>query len=341
MLVWSVQFQCAQIMAALSQQAVRGERDLMDHPFEVGKMYRNRNGEYVVVAIKEPLMLIRYDDGTSLRTRIRVQKRIWENIQMEAADERERERRQAGRRAGGAGPRGSRATPRGQKAAALVDSDFGTSVAGTSWRARSHLGGLLAQELSLATPYEFQSYAVPRQPWVRIVNPDRYSAEKKYQVAKFVFGLDAEEATFGFYIERNDGPMDEGWHWTSMIAALQADGALRGELQAAMTAHRLEWRMRAHGMQAPVAVITAAGEALEWAQPGDESPEPLFWPAFVEWLGALDPDKWWNLWLVTSLPKAEALAAGLGVATAAVSVFRSLLPLYEASASLGRFAASG
>ncbi len=313
----------------------------MDHPFEVGKMYRNRHGEYVVVAIQDPLMLIRYTDGTSLRTRISIQKRIWDNIQMEAAAERERERLQASRREESRGPRGRRVARRGQMAEALVESDFKASVAGTSWRARSHLGGLLAQELSLATPHEFQSYAVYRQPWVQIAHPERYDAAKKQQQAKFVFGLGAEQATYGFYIERNNGPMDTSWHWPSMIGALRVDGRLHGEVQTAMQAHRLEWRIHGHAGPAPIAIVTAAGDALQWAPPGDEPPQPLSWPAFVEWLGALDPETWWNLWLVASLPRAEAQAAGLAVADAAVSVFRSLLPLYEASAGLGRFGRRG
>ncbi len=35
----------------------------MDHPFEIGKQYRNRNGIYEVLAIEEPKMRIRYEDG--------------------------------------------------------------------------------------------------------------------------------------------------------------------------------------------------------------------------------------------------------------------------------------
>ena len=35
----------------------------MSHPFEVGKTYRNRNGEYVVQAVEGERMTIRYEDG--------------------------------------------------------------------------------------------------------------------------------------------------------------------------------------------------------------------------------------------------------------------------------------
>jgi hypothetical protein len=309
----------------------------MDHPFEVGKMYRNRRGEYSVVAIQEPLMLIRYSDGTTLRTRVDLLARIWANIQFEAAAEREEERlaasREVRRRGGGA----RRAVIQGRKAEALREADFQAGVSGTTWRARTHLGGLLAQGLSLATPYEFQSYAVYRQAWAQVALPDHYDVKYKRRQAKFVFGLDAGQVTYGFYIERNDGPMDEGWHWPRMVRILEVDGALQAELQVAMRMQALEWRMVAHARSEPLAVVTATVDALQWARSVDDVPEPLSWAEFAAWLGALDPEIWWNLWLVTGLPKADALDAGLAIADSAVAVFRALLPLYEASAGLGRF----
>jgi hypothetical protein len=51
------------------------------HPFKVGKQYRNRNGEYKVISINEPNMVIRYLDGGTMESLIAVQARIWENIQ--------------------------------------------------------------------------------------------------------------------------------------------------------------------------------------------------------------------------------------------------------------------
>lgn len=51
------------------------------HPFRVGKQYRNRDGEYQVVSIDEPNMVIRYLDGRTVISAITLQARIWENIQ--------------------------------------------------------------------------------------------------------------------------------------------------------------------------------------------------------------------------------------------------------------------
>lgn len=51
------------------------------HPFQVGKQYQNRDGEYYVVSIDEPNMVIRYTDGRTIESSIELQERIWYNIQ--------------------------------------------------------------------------------------------------------------------------------------------------------------------------------------------------------------------------------------------------------------------
>jgi hypothetical protein len=52
-----------------------------EHPFQVGKQYRNRDGDYHVISITEPNMVIRYLDGRTIESSIILQARIWENIQ--------------------------------------------------------------------------------------------------------------------------------------------------------------------------------------------------------------------------------------------------------------------
>ncbi len=52
-----------------------------EHPFEVGANYHNRDGDYQVISIDEPNMVIRYVDGRTLESSILLQARIWENMQ--------------------------------------------------------------------------------------------------------------------------------------------------------------------------------------------------------------------------------------------------------------------
>ncbi len=55
----------------------------MDHPFRIGQRYRNRDGEYEVIRIEDPEMVIRYLDGTTIESSIALQARIWERLQEE------------------------------------------------------------------------------------------------------------------------------------------------------------------------------------------------------------------------------------------------------------------
>jgi uncharacterized protein YqiB (DUF1249 family) len=57
----------------------------MDHPFEIGKKYRNRSGAYEVLAIQEPKMAVRYEDGRQALVTIATQARIWQALKDEAS----------------------------------------------------------------------------------------------------------------------------------------------------------------------------------------------------------------------------------------------------------------
>lgn len=55
-----------------------------DPPFETGGIYRNRQGEYEVLAIEFPNMRIRYvKDGREQKVKVDTQARIWKNIRNE------------------------------------------------------------------------------------------------------------------------------------------------------------------------------------------------------------------------------------------------------------------
>lgn len=48
--------------------------------FEVNGVYRNRVGQYEVLAINGPKMKVRYEDGNEAELNVNIQARIWENI---------------------------------------------------------------------------------------------------------------------------------------------------------------------------------------------------------------------------------------------------------------------
>lgn len=48
--------------------------------FEVNGVYRNRMGEYTVLALNGQRMTVRYNDGSEAELNVNIQARIWENI---------------------------------------------------------------------------------------------------------------------------------------------------------------------------------------------------------------------------------------------------------------------
>ncbi|MFO7540066.1 MAG: hypothetical protein R6X32_18660 [Chloroflexota bacterium] len=56
---------------------------MMDHPFTIGGRYQNRNGSYKVLSLADDQMTILYENGRVHTANIRLQARIWENIEME------------------------------------------------------------------------------------------------------------------------------------------------------------------------------------------------------------------------------------------------------------------
>lgn len=64
--------------------------------FEIGEKYANRKGEYTVLEIHEPKMMVEYQDGTTAELNINIQQRIWENIMAETEIRQSRSSRSKG-----------------------------------------------------------------------------------------------------------------------------------------------------------------------------------------------------------------------------------------------------
>lgn len=293
----------------------------MQGPFEVGEQYRNRDGEYEVVEIDNPHMTIEYtDDGRIIETTVALQARIWRNILMD-----ERAKREARERAKRAKRRRRRKQRRGRKFQGLDASDFKTGITGTSWRRREDLGGRLAQKMTDDTPHFFQSHAMYRKPEVHIAQPEYYERKKKERKAKYFFRLDEESATFGLYIEKKDGPMDESWHWVHLIDGLPEK---QRTIDEAMREHDLRWEAYTEEEEL-IATVEAEEEQLLWK--GPDGADEIGWTEFAERLDDIEKDTWCNLYLLGEMEKSEALSAGTDLGDQVAEVYQDLLPLYVAS----------
>ncbi len=297
----------------------------MKHPFQVGGRYRNRQGEYEIVSLDGSKMVIRYSNGSVLKTSVELQARIWQNIQAEES------MRPRVEKAGSLSRRRRQGGQRGLEFQGLQDHDFQKGMAGTSWRARSSLGGLLAQRMSDTTRHFFQSYAIYRRAEVHVAQPTYYDTETKWRQAKFVFALNPKSAWYGFYIEKNEGPMDDTWHWPNFLGALESEPKLRQEVELAMRRLGLRWGVDVGADGGLIAQVKALPTGLMWEWEDRAETEDIQWPTFIQRLRDIGTEKWCDLYLCTSIVKDLSIAAGVRLVDTVTEVYRALLPLYEAS----------
>jgi hypothetical protein len=102
------------------------------HRLEVGSTYENEKGPFLVLAIQGEWMLIEWDDGEQLKTKVAFPQKVQQRMEMEACQPK---------------TGGSRNAPvwMGRSFTGLQPTDFPEDVAGTHWRSREQLGGAVAR----------------------------------------------------------------------------------------------------------------------------------------------------------------------------------------------------
>ena len=309
----------------------------MSHPFEVGKIYRNRIGQYTVQEIVGDRMTIRYEDGKMLVTSARIQSRIWENIQFEhqmaMAEERQRlavEERKAARRRAARAKR-ERAKP---KFAGFVESDFEPKKRGIAWKTRKDLGRVLAYELTERVEGTFGHWIVPRRSKVEVARQDDFDAENRELNAAFLIAADEEGLSFGFNVSKPAGRSKAAWPWRALLDRLANTKTLGKELHEALAEHELQldvWAMTKSYQQ--VARITAEGEGFVWQQEDAEQEvtRQMDGEELAEYLKSVTPTKRCELHVRKQLPAKKTIKAGAKVSGEILKVLEALMPLYDAS----------
>ena len=303
----------------------------MKQTFQVGEKYRNRQGEYEVISIDGSQMVIRYLKGGTIETTVALQSRIMANLQAEELSEQPKQKSPSRQRSKGK----RKKTAKKSAFQGLQEHDFQKGVVGTSWRARTGLGGLLAQEMTKATGQSFQSYAIYRRSMVHIVRTNDYDKKTKWQKSKFMLELSPEGAEYGFSIEKNNGPMDASWHWPAFLSALENNQQLSQKIMDAMRQLNLSWKIfESAASESDIILSTtqvkASPTGLIWER-GDDQQEEIDWPTFVQRLHNLDTENWHDLYLSAWMPKKQTIDAGVHFAGRVTKVYRALLPLYDAS----------
>jgi hypothetical protein len=306
----------------------------MSHPFEVGKTYRNRAGEYVVLSIDDDTMKIRYVGGTTLETSVSIQARIWENIQFEKQMARTEERRQQAREARLEARRRTQRARTRPKFEGFEQDDFEAKARGIAWSSRKELGRVLAFELNHRTKGDFGYWIIPREEGVHLGRKKHFERDDRDSMAVLFVRTDGAGVVYGLRVSRPSGEVDPGGHWAALLNALDSDAQVRGALRSAMEVHELN--LDVYAMQisyGQVGRITVEDSGFLWQHETaeQEMTRPMDWDALVEYLQGVAPDKRCDVFVRGRFTVDDALKAGAGIPKEMADVFESLVPLYDAS----------
>jgi hypothetical protein len=307
----------------------------MSQPFQEGKTYRNRVGEYEVQAIDGDELTIRYVSGTTLDTKASLQSRIWENIQFEEQMAREEERRLLAKQAALAARKRS---ARAKKAKAkpmfqgFQESDFEPKKRGLAWSTREEMGRSVAVELGKRTGEEFGQWIVPRKQAVHIGRVGHYERGTRERQSAFFVATDEQGVTFGFRVGNPGGKGQADWPITSFFATIAEDGKPRRELRAAMKKYELYLDVYATDVSyGQVAQVFWRPRGFLWQHEtaDQEMTRKMNWPDVVEYLQTVSPDKQSDIVLLKKFDPDYALKAGKDLVGEMATIFEDLLIVYN------------
>lgn len=311
----------------------------MSHPFEVGKTYRNRVGEYVVLAIEEDKIKIRYVDGGTLETDVQTQSRIWENIQFEERASRAEERRRLAQEARLAARQRTRQIKAKPEYSGFQAGDFESRARGIAWQNRQILGRLLSFELRKRTKAPFSHWIVPRQPEIHLAHRDYYNREARERNSAFFVTVAEEGVTYGLQVGKPAGATKPTWAWTRTLAALAEGEQMQSVVRATLEKYDLSLNLYTmqtkYGLVGQITPAHEGGEFLWRHETADqEIVRPMDWDRVVEEIQSVTAEERSDLRIAKQLPPGEAVERGSEIVDELVSVFRGLLPVYETSIGL-------
>lgn len=292
--------------------------------FKVGESYENRLGTYEVTERKTPLLVIRYHEtGRLQEVEEELQERIVRNLM--------RERELALRPAEERRPATKAARPRRKRAKfeGFAHADFEGKIAGTSWRAKTGLGGVIAEALTDTSGEPFDSWAPNRQTAVYITNPDECGAQFLADSAQFFILTSEVGLSYGLSIQRPAEAAEGATAWDRLLSTLTDDEEVSARLSDLLTDGTVElsWYGQTWGMSeretvrgAEDGLISDRGAVVE-----SDTFEDI-----IERLNEAPQDENLILTIDSSMSQDDAVKAGASIADTVVALFEALIFLYRA-----------
>ena len=206
-------------------------------------------------------------------------------------------------------------------------------LAGSAWRGRNSLGGLLAATLRSTLKRPYKSWGVRRRLELHIANENHYSSLDPFPFPKlFVYSKD--RVAFGFYIEAPLNPSHrdfaEHTYWRAFRKKLIENPKVSEVLLKAMEKHQLtlgDYYREEGGVLGGNFKVQDGSILFESAI----DTKTMKSDEFIHRITEPDSSEWMDLHLFSVLEKSTALKLKGEVATPILAVLQDLAPLYEFS----------
>ena len=211
-------------------------------------------------------------------------------------------------------------------------------LAGSKWRARHSLGGLLAKTLRTTLKRPYKSWGVRRRLELHIANENHYSSDDPFPFPK-LFVYSKERLAFGFYIEAPLDPTHEDvskyTYWRAFRRRLQGDKNVSETLLRTMEKHQLtlaDYYRRDDGVFRGRFRVHEG--SIKFESDSTSSVDNMSKGEFIHRITEPNTTEWMDLHVFTEMDKATALGLKGEVATPILSVLQDLAPIYELSIAL-------
>lgn len=293
--------------------------------FTAGEHYENRLGEYEVLEVKTPMLLIRYAaTGRLQEVEQELQERIVRNLRREQAiASKAVEERNKPVEAKGPARRKRARFP------GFADTDFAGKIQGTSWRSKTGLGGVVAEQLTDVTGDTFDSWAPNRQTAVYIASPDLCGAEHLHDSAQYFIMTTPTDVTYGLMVQRPADSVEGATAWDRLIGALSDDEVSAAKLEDLLTNGNAEltWCVENWG---PNERETVRGDVGGLTIDRGAVSESGSLEGLVERLNEAPQDQNLVLTIEAGLSAGDAITAGGGIAETVSEFMVQLIGLYRA-----------
>jgi hypothetical protein len=211
-------------------------------------------------------------------------------------------------------------------------------LAGSTWRARHKLGGLLAKTLRTTLKRPYQSWGVKRRLELHIANENHYSFDDPWPFPK-LFVYSKERLAFGFYIEAPlDSNREDAYkyiYWRAFRRRLQQDESLREALLQAMDKHQLKLADYYRGSGGVFRGSFSVHEgSINFESATVSNVERMSKDHFIQRITEPNTTDWMDLHVFKEMDKATALELKGEVARPILSVLQDLAAIYEVAIDL-------